>query len=92
MLITHNVTEEPNTPRNGDNSIGDATEVTGDALKWCSPLRRCLLKRAISKPTENVIGESWDMLASERNVLFNEMEYHLPVDKGLEALEEAPLH
>jgi FAD/FMN-containing dehydrogenase len=60
-----------------------------DALKWCSPLRRWLLKRAISKaPTENIVGESWDMLASERNVLFNEMEYHLPVDKGLEALEE----
>jgi FAD-linked oxidoreductase len=91
LLITHNVTEEPNTPRNGDNSTSAVMQLKSlrDALKWCSPLRRWLLKRAISKePTENVIGESWDMLASERNVLFNEMEYHLPVDKGLEALEE----
>ena len=35
-----------------------------------------------------MIGESWDLLASERNVRFNEMEYHLPVERGLEALEE----
>ena len=91
LLITHNVTEEPDTARNDDNSTSAVMQLKSlrDALKWCSPLRRWLLKRAISKePTENVIGESWDMLASERNVLFNEMEYHLPVDKGLEALEE----
>ena len=51
--------------------------------------RRWLLKRAVTnEPTENVIGESWDLLASERNVRFNEMEYHLPVERGLEALEE----
>ena len=30
-------------------------------------------KRAVTnEPTENVIGESWDLLASERNVRFNE--------------------
>ena len=91
LLITHNVIDAPNTPRNTDNSTSAVMQLKSlrDALKWCTPLRRWLLKRAISKePTENVIGESWDMLASERNVLFNEMEYHLPVDKGLEALEE----
>ena len=91
LLITHNVTDAPNTTRNTDNSTSAVMQLKSlrDALKWCTPLRRWLLKRAISKePTENVIGESWDMLASERNVLFNEMEYHLPVDKGLEALEE----
>lgn len=91
LLITHNVTDEANTPRNEDNSTSAVMQLKSlrDALKWCSPLRRWLLKRAISKePTENVIGESWDMLASERTVLFNEMEYHLPVAKGLEALEE----
>ena len=72
LLITHNVTEEPDTPRNDDNSTSAVMQLKSlrDALKWCSPLRRWLLKRAISKePTENVIGESWDMLASERNVL-----------------------
>lgn len=91
LLITHNVTDEANTPRNEDNSTSAVMQLKSlrDTLKWCSPLRRWLLKRAISKePTENVIGESWDMLASERTVLFNEMEYHLPVAKGLEALEE----
>jgi FAD-linked oxidoreductase len=91
LLITHNTSEAPVTPPLDDDSTSAVMELKSlrDALKWCSPLRRWLLKRAISKaPTENIVGESWDMLASERNVLFNEMEYHLPVDKGLEALEE----
>ena len=91
LLITHSTSEAPVTPPLDDDSTSAVMELKSlrDALKWCSPLRRWLLKRAISKaPTENIVGESWDMLASERNVLFNEMEYHLPVDKGLEALEE----
>lgn len=37
---------------------------------------------------EDVIGNSWQLLASQRNVLFNEMEYHLPVKKGLSALSD----
>ena len=52
-------------------------------------LRRRILNMAFrrEKPEER-IGWSWQLLASERGVPFNEMEYHLPVDTGLEALSE----
>ena len=91
LLLTHNVTTAPSTPPNEDNSTSGMMQLKSlrDSLKWFTPLRRWLLKRAVTnEPTENVIGESWDLLASERNVRFNEMEYHLPVERGLEALEE----
>ena len=91
LLLTHNVSTEPSTPANHDTSTSAMMQLKSlrDSLKWFTPLRRWLLKRAIAnEPTENVIGESWDLLASERNVRFNEMEYHLPVERGLEALEE----
>ena len=91
LLLTHNVSTEPSAPANHDTSTSAMMQLKSlrDSLKWFTPLRRWLLKRAIAnEPTENVIGESWDLLASERNVRFNEMEYHLPVERGLEALEE----
>jgi FAD-linked oxidoreductase len=91
LLLTHNVSTEPSTPANHDTSTSAMMQLKSlrDSLKWFTPLRRWLLKRAIAnEPTENIIGESWDLLASERNVRFNEMEYHLPVERGLEALEE----
>lgn len=91
LLLTHNVTTAPSTPPNEDTSTSGMMQLKSlrDSLKWFTPLRRWLLKRAVrNEPTENVIGESWDLLASERNVRFNEMEYHLPVERGLEALEE----
>ena len=91
LLLTHNVSTEPSTPPNKDASTSGMMQLKSlrDSLKWLTPLRRWLLKRAIAnEPTENIIGESWDLLASERNVRFNEMEYHLPVERGLEALEE----
>ena len=60
-----------------------------DYFSWFPALRKHLLARALSRAREeNVIGESWQLLSTDRNVLFNEMEYHLPVNEGLEALEE----
>ncbi|MDF1720144.1 MAG: D-arabinono-1,4-lactone oxidase [Minwuia sp.] len=60
-----------------------------DLLGWSKPLRRALLNQvARHQKPEEMIGTSWEMLASERNNRFNEMEYHLPVDQGLDALQE----
>lgn len=51
--------------------------------------RRQFLERAFSNfEGEDVIGNSWQLLASERNVPFNEMEYHLPADAALSVLKE----
>lgn len=60
-----------------------------DLLGWSKPLRRALLNQVAKRQKpEEMIGTSWEMLANERNNRFNEMEYHLPVDQGLDALQE----
>lgn len=57
--------------------------------KRLSPVRRAILNQVARRTeTEDVVGPSWQLLASERNTIFNEMEYHLPVGSGLDALAE----
>lgn len=91
MAITHDITEVADTPRDADESDDAVMQLKAlrDWLGWFPWARKKLLGAAISKaPEENVIGDSWRLLSSARNVAFNEMEYHLPVDKGLAALDE----
>jgi FAD-linked oxidoreductase len=60
-----------------------------DWLDWSPTLRRLLLGAYTSTiPDEITIGNSWKNYANERNVRFNEMEYHLPRESGLTALRE----
>ena len=64
-----------------------------DWLGWFPYLRKKLLSAAIADaPEEDVVGESWQLLSSPRNVHFNEMEFHLPLDRALEALEAVRTH
>jgi FAD/FMN-containing dehydrogenase len=91
MCIAHDETQAADTPRAADESDDGIKQLKAlrDYLSWFPALRKRLLALAISgAPEENVVGESWNLLSSERNVLFNEMEYHLPSAVGLEALEE----
>jgi FAD-linked oxidoreductase len=91
LTITHDETQSPDTPRAADESDDGVMQLKAlrDWMGWFPALRKRLLGWAISNaPEENVIGESWQLLTSARNVHFNEMEYHLPVDSGLEVLEE----
>lgn len=91
MCIAHDETQAADTPRAADESDDGVKQLKAlrDYLSWFPALRKRLLALAISgAPEENVVGESWNLLSSERNVLFNEMEYHLPSAVGLEALEE----
>lgn len=95
MLITHDETDAADTPRAADESDDAVMQLKAlrDWLGWFPWLRKKLLGAAIANaPEENVIGESWQLLSSARNVLFNEMEYHLPPDTALEALEEVRTH
>ena len=90
--LTHNIVDEEDTPRAPDTSDDEVMQLKAlrDWLGWWPAARKFLLSRAIagSQMAEDVIGESWQLLSSQRNVLFNEMEYHLPVERGLQALEE----
>ena len=91
MAITHNETDAADTPRKKDDDGSAVMQLKSvrDYFSWFPALRKHLLARALSRAREeNVIGESWQLLSTDRNVLFNEMEYHLPVNEGLEALEE----
>ena len=91
MAITHDMTEADDTPRDIDESDDAVMQLKAlrDWLGWFPWLRKKLLGAAIANaPEENVIGESWQLLSSARNVAFNEMEYHLPPENGLAALEE----
>ena len=90
--LTHNIVDAEDTPRARDTSDSEVRQLKAlrDWLRWLPGLRRFLLARAIagSEVTEDVVGESWQLLSSQRNVLFNEMEYHLPVATALDAMEE----
>ncbi len=91
MVITHDETEAPASPRASDESDDGVMQLKAlrDYLGWFPFLRKRLLGAAIANaPEENIIGESWQLLASARNVHFNEMEYHLPPDVALDVLEE----
>ena len=95
MCITHNLTEAQDTPRQKDESDDAVMQLKflRDWLGWFPFLRRKLLAAAISKaPEEDVVGESWQLLSSARNVHFNEMEFHLPVANGMAALDEVRAH
>lgn len=94
MAITHDETEAADTPRALDESDSGVMQLKAlrDWLGWFPALRKRLLGWAIANaPEENVIGESWQLLSSARNVAFNEMEYHLPPAHALEALDEIRL-
>ena len=60
-----------------------------DYLSWSDTLRGLPIKAiAATMDREVVVEASWLNYASERNVRFNEMEYHLPREQGLAALRE----
>jgi len=60
-----------------------------DYLGWSNELRELVLGSYMKTlDSETNIDHSYQIYASERNVRFNEMEYHLPVEHGLQALDE----
>lgn len=87
----HDITDEPmGTTGKADPNEGTMElKMLRDWLEWSPTLRRLVLGTYASTiPDEITIGNSWKNYASERNVRFNEMEYHLPRESGLAALRE----
>ncbi|PAU81830.1 oxidoreductase [Halovibrio salipaludis] len=91
MCIAHDETTAAPTeraPSTDDEDLMKAKRLR-DLTRWCTPLRRAILSRVVRGVTpEDVVGDSWRLLASERNVRFNEMEYHLPPENAVDALRE----
>lgn len=87
----HDLTDEPYqaTEKTDDNEAAMALKTARDWLSWSPALREVILggyARTLSP--EVTVERSWKNYATERNVRFNEMEYHLPRETGLQALRE----
>ena len=91
FLSTHDITEEDKfstSVSDGNESVQDLKMIR-DYLSWSDTLRGLPIKAiAATMDREVVVEASWLNYASERNVRFNEMEYHLPREQGLAALRE----
>ncbi len=87
----HDITDEPigSTDKEDPNEGVMTLKTVRDWLGDTPSLRRFGLSTYASLLDEEVtVGNSWNNYANERNVRFNEMEYHLPRESGLQALRE----
>lgn len=87
----HDVTDEPvgSTEKIDSNESVQDLKLVRDWLEGSPKLRELILSGIVKTLSNEVTVESsWKNYASERNVRFNEMEYHLPREHGLQALRE----
>jgi len=87
----HNITdEEPARTEEMDQNDGANTlKSLRDWLSWSPKLRELILSSYMSSlDKEVVVANSWENYAKERNVRFNEMEYHLPRENLVAAFKE----
>ena len=90
-----NVSHDETTGEDFSDAGGDDDEAVRqmkllrDLTAWAPPLRRRIINFIARRfKTEESVGISWKLLANKREYRFNEMEYHLPEERGLEAFEE----
>ncbi len=91
VTYSHDITDEPigSTEQLDSNEGVEDLKRLRDLLSWSPKLRQLILGTYIKTlEDETSIESSWKNYASERNVRFNEMEYHLPRENGLTALRE----
>jgi FAD-linked oxidoreductase len=91
LVIASDITDAPATsrPPTEDDDALKTLKMLRNYLRWFPWLRRRLIGSAFARlPREDYV-EAWlRVYASERNVKFNEMEYHLPFEEGAKALAE----
>ncbi|PZR31887.1 D-arabinono-1,4-lactone oxidase [Caulobacter segnis] len=89
--ISHDETDDPALPRGPDQDTEFLEALKGlrNLLGFATPVRKAAAKALLStaKP-ETAVDEGWKLLSTERPVRFNEMEFHLPAENQLKALEE----
>lgn len=93
MVLGDRLNETQDAPTHSEEIDGNDglmdLKMARDYLSWSNKARELVLgsyMKTISPETN--IDKSYSIYASERNVRFNEMEYHLPADRGLAALKE----
>lgn len=69
-----------------DNALLEFAADTARKFPWSNPWIQRLVGMFISDSTR--VGESFNIYASPRTVGFNEMEYTVPAERGLECLQE----
>jgi len=91
LTDTLNITEaHPNKEEeiDGNSGIMDLKSAR-DYLSWSNTLRELIVGSYLkSVKTHISIDHSYAIYASDRNVRFNEMEYHLPAEQAMTALKE----
>ncbi|TDG13635.1 FAD-binding protein [Seongchinamella unica] len=88
---SHDLSNEPTgaTDKADPNAGVMTLKSVRDWMESAPALRRFSLSTYASFLDKEVtVGNSWSNYANERNVRFNEMEYHLPRESGLRALRE----
>ena len=89
--ISHDETDDPAEARGADQDTAflDALKGLRNLLGFSTPLRKAAAHALLAgtKP-ETAVDEGWKLLSTDRPVRFNEMEFHLPVEVQLKALEE----
>ena len=89
--IINDLTDEPETPEpvNEDDDGLRQLQQLQDWLGWSPSARRWVIQKILGgmEPEERV-DYSHKTLSTERNVRFNEMEYHMPREAGPQALRE----
>ena len=89
--ISHDETDDPALPRGPDQDTEFLEALKGlrNLLGFATPVRKAAAKALLSTAKrETAVDEGWKLLSTERPVRFNEMEFHLPVENQLKALEE----
>lgn len=90
-LIVHDPSDEPVRPRGSDNDSQTLMDLKRlrDLFEFAPGLRRRAARMAMRNlPEEIAIDEGWKLLSNERPVRFKEMEYHVPIERQVEALRE----
>ncbi|TNE57879.1 MAG: FAD-binding protein [Alphaproteobacteria bacterium] len=85
IATTTNETDEPITGRPADDDNEGVLELKSlrDKLGWFSGLRSWLINQAVKgQGEEEFVDVWWKIFPYEREVRFNEMEYHLPAETG----------
>jgi len=91
FIDVQNVTTEPvsSTDKIDQNDGAEDLKTARDLLNWNSSVRELVLSTYMKTLSPEVtVANSWQNYASERNVRFNEMEYHLPRENMLPAFRE----